>query len=237
MQLSRASRFVRQLKQQLVMSVHDSSLLRKEELHECSQESRQSRHLVLGKRRVLPWMQQELRTSQVPSKAMQNSNNNSPCPPLPPPPRKPKSFRPTSQSRYSRGRCRSKNMYICKYICEPYSSGSGARFPEISARTTVHHVTVQGLPSTEEIAEKWCSKHHLQARGRPDHQLLRARTTLHSQNPPHASRLLLLLILSLLGCTGIQRSHQHRNCITCGQSMGSASWSRGISFSNGSCTF
>jgi hypothetical protein len=43
MQLSRASRFVRQLKQQLVLSVHDSSLLRKEELHECSQESRQSR--------------------------------------------------------------------------------------------------------------------------------------------------------------------------------------------------
>ncbi|CAK9195443.1 unnamed protein product [Sphagnum troendelagicum] len=75
------------------------------------------------------------------------------------------------------------------YIWIPYSSGSGARFPAISASTTVHHVTVQGLPSTEEVAEKWYSKHHLHARGRPDHQLLRARTTL--AQPESSSRQLL----------------------------------------------
>ncbi len=49
---------------------------------------------------------------------------------------------------------RSMSFEEYEYICAPYSSSSGARFPAISACTTVHHVTVQGLPSTEEIAEK-----------------------------------------------------------------------------------
>jgi hypothetical protein len=116
MQLSRASRFIRQLKQQLVLSVHDSSLLRKEELHECSQESRQSRTWSSENVGFFPECNKSYERRKCHQKRCKTPTKIRHAHHYHHHPGSPTAFPPTSQSRYSRGQCRSKNMYICVHL-------------------------------------------------------------------------------------------------------------------------